>query len=87
MAHWERICPLPGWLWGARKGDPRCQVKVALSKSGKEVLTLSPLPSGSYILFPLGLVFPGASFLYFFSPRSASRPSSPYPLSPVCCQA
>lgn len=64
MAHWKRVCPLPGWLWGARKGDPRCQGKVALSKSGTEVPTLSPLLSGSYILFSLGLVFPGASFLY-----------------------
>ena len=76
MAHWEWVCPLPGWLWGTRKGILQFRVKVAMSKSGEGVPTLSPLQSGSYILFPVGLMFlvPCGHALFLYWTTALTQP-------------
>lgn len=46
MAHWERV-----WFWGTKEEILWFQVKVAMSRGGEEVPTLSPLSSPAAILF------------------------------------
>lgn len=60
MAHWEWVCPLPGWLWGI------LQFKVAVSKRRRGAY-LVPSPVWQLLLVSSRSNIPGslwASFLY-----------------------